>query len=236
MSGKYYTTPKLRKACTPDAKLENGFPKSFTILDKRGVPCPSSPPRVQICWNPLTISTGHCIGNPQRSMRQEGQHHQIFSPYEAPKKTPMKKKKGSQTEKLTIWTPGKASSLKSVWSWASHVFISAQLNSRRASSLSVLHIILFQKISQAPGTYFRNNQCFLNEWNTYRYLVFTRQVVRCKVYFSQGIPKVLHPSSIKPPPNSPRILSQIAPKTEKKSPEFYTHKTHYNAEGNPCSA
>lgn len=159
MSGKCYTTPKLGKACTPDAKLENGFPKSFTILDKERCAMSLLPSQ----GTNMLESTGHCIGNPQRSMRQEGQHHQIFSLYEAPKKTPMTKKKGWQTEKLTIWTPGKASSLKSVWSWASHLFISAQLNSRRASSLSVWHIILFQKISQAPGTYFRNQSVF-SEW------------------------------------------------------------------------
>lgn len=40
-------------------------------------------------------------------------------------------------------------------------------------------------------------------------------------YFSQGIPKVLHPSSIKPPPNSPRMLTQMDLQTEEEKKNLW---------------
>lgn len=71
--GSCYTGPKLREACTPDAKLEKRFSRVIYSNRQRNVCHVLLPtPKVQVSQNPLTISTGLCIGNPQNSMRQEG--------------------------------------------------------------------------------------------------------------------------------------------------------------------
>lgn len=134
-----------------------------------------------MCWNPLTISLVIICENHLETWGK-GNITRLFH-YKIPQiKSPWKRRKDHS---LKIW---QFAYLARFYQLNICVILGKSLDSFKLNSsklsegvVHVLHIILFQKISKASATDLRN-QSLLNEWNMNHYLLYARQIVRCKVH------------------------------------------------------